>query len=224
MWALSSRKGRILIGASASLALAAAVLALASAGTPASAGPGQRSSELAAIRDTFASAENVYEAMFAPPPAHPMPKAALEDNAGVTPVATLDRTRRHALLTTAMQTTIESRGLAALAQVYTPAMVRSRYRILAGVVGTLSSGQDLLGGGGATVVKYLNQSIGQSSAVITAAVRQWTRIGYVNPQTGKVSWQTNHAIVIVTDSLQRTGSSKWLVSSRTWQYAPGQGP
>jgi hypothetical protein len=153
-----------------------------------------------------------------------MAKAALEDNANVTPIATLDATGHHALLTTALRAVIESRGLAALAQVYTPAMVRSRYRILAGVVGTLSSGQDLLGGGGAAVVKYLRQSVSPSSAVITAAVRQWTRIGYVNPQTGKVSWQINHAIVIVTDSLQRTSSGKWLVSNRTWQYAPGQGP
>ena len=123
-----------------------------------------------------------------------------------------------------MQATIESRGLAALAEVYTPAMVRSRYEILAGVVRTLLSGQDLLGGGGASVVKYMSESINQSTATITAAVRQWTRIGYVNPQTGKVFWQVNQAIVIVTDSLQRSDSGIWLVSNRTWQYAPGQGP
>lgn len=224
MRALRSRTARILISALASIALVITVTVLASAGTLANGAPSRGNSELVAIRNTVASAENVYEAMFAPPPARPMPKTALQDNARVAPVATLDQTGHHALLTSAMQATIENRGLAALAQVYTPAMVRSRYRILAGVVRTLSSGQDLLGGGGASIVKYLRASISQSSAVVTAAVRQWTRIGYVNPQTGKAFWQTNHAIVIVTDSLQRTGSDKWLVSSRTWQYAPGQGP
>ena len=222
MKTLRSRRIKVLLSATASFALVIAVVALAVAARPGRGANG--SSQTANVQAAVARAEDVYEAMFAPPPARPLANTALEDNAKITPLATLDRTGRHALVTSAQQTTIETRGMAALAQVYTPAMVRSRYRILSGVVGTLSSGQDLLGGGGASVVKYTSESIGQATATVTASVRQWTRIGYVNPQTGKVHWQINRATVIVTDKLKRTASGTWLVSARTWHYAPGQGP
>jgi len=122
------------------------------------------------------------------------------------------------------QATIEHRGMAALQQVFTPAMARHEYKILAGVVGTASSGQDLLGGGGASVVKYLHESINGSQARIQAAVQQWSRIGYVNPQSGKQYWQVNRAIVLVDDALVQSQGGSWLVASRSWNYAPGQGP
>jgi hypothetical protein len=179
---------------------------------------------LVAVNGVFARAEGTYEAMFAPPPPAGTAVSALDDNMAVAPRATLDSTGRHAYLSGADQATIERRGLAELQQVFTPAMVRHEYKILAGVVGTQSSGQDLLGGGGASVVKYLGESINGSNAHIRADVQQWSRIGYVNPQSGRLHWQVNHAIVIVNAVLLRTQGGNWLVESRSWNYAPGQGP
>jgi hypothetical protein len=105
-----------------------------------------------------------------------------------------------------------------------PRATRREYKVLAGVVGTESSGQDLLGGGGASIVRYLHESINGSQAHIRAAVKQWSRIGYVNPKSGKQHWQVNHAIVLVNVALVRSQRGNWLVASRSWNYAPGQGP
>jgi hypothetical protein len=74
------------------------------------------------------------------------------------------------------------------------------------------------------VVKYLDESIHGSRAHVRADVRQWSRIGYVNPNSGRVHWQVNHAIVIISDTLIRSQRGSWLVESRSWRYAPGQGP
>jgi len=179
---------------------------------------------LGTVNAAFARAEDTYEAMFAPPPPTGTAMRALDDNMATAPRATLDSTGRHAYLSAADQATIEHRGMAALQQVFTPAMARHEYKILAGVVGTASSGQDLLGGGGASVVKYLHESINGSQARIQAAVQQWSRIGYVNPQSGKQYWQVNRAIVLVDDALVQSQGGSWLVASRSWNYAPGQGP
>jgi hypothetical protein len=179
--------------------------------------------ELNAMKAVFARSEDTYEAIFAPPPATKMATSALEDNMTIAPAATLDKTGKHAFLSKSAQSTIESRAHAALNQVFTPAMAGKESRIVAGVVNTMSLGQDLLGGGGASVVKYGSESITGNTAAITASVKQWSRIGYVNPATGKVYWQTNRAIVIVKDSLAYTAGT-WRVASRTWDYAPGQGP
>jgi hypothetical protein len=150
--------------------------------------------------------------------------SALEDNMAIAPRAMLDSTGRHAYLSLEDQATIERRGIAALLQVFTPAMAQHEYTILAGVVATESSGQELLGGGGASVVKYLYESINGSRANIRAAVQQWSRIGYVNPQSGKQYWQVNRAIVLVDAGLVQSQGGSWLVASRSWNYAPGQGP
>jgi hypothetical protein len=179
--------------------------------------------ELNVMKAVFAQSEDTYEAMFAPPPATKMAMTAVEDNMTIAPAATLDKTGKHAFLSKAAQSTIESRALAALNQAFTPAMAGKESRIVVGVVSTISSGQDLLGGGGASVVKYQSESITGNTAAITASVKQWSRIGYVNPVTGKVYWQINRAIVIVKDSLAYTAGT-WKVASRTWDYAPGQGP
>jgi len=186
--------------------------------------PASVAAALPAIHQAVAGAEDAYEAIFAPPPTGVMAKTALEDNPAVTPAATLDRTGRHALLTSADADLIESRGLAALSQVYTPAMASHIGQILTGVVGTVSSGQDLLGGGGASVVTYKTESINGSTAQVTASVAQWSRIGYVDATTGAQHWQINRAIVIVTDTLARNASGQWQVAGRSWTYAPGQGP
>ncbi len=179
---------------------------------------------LAAVNAAFAQAEDTYEAMFAPPPPPGTPISALENNMATAPRAMLDSTGRHAYLSGADQATIKSRGMAALLQVFTPAMARQEYNLLAGVVGTASSGQDLLGGGGASVVRYLDEVIDGSQARIQAAIKQWSRIGYVNPQSGKQYWQVNHAIVLVNVTLVRSQQGNWLVASRSWNYAPGRGP
>lgn len=180
--------------------------------------------DVRALNTAFSRAEDTYEAMFAPPPTHKIAATALQDNMAVPAMATLDSTGRHAYLTRADKVTIESRAMAELEQVFTPAMVRREYKIVVGVVGTVSSGQDLLGGGGASVVRFLDESIKGSTGSIQADVKQWSRIGYVNPQTGKLRWQVNHAIVIVKDLLVKSSSGNWLVVSRSWKYAPGQGP
>ena len=216
------RKVAIIVVTGAGLALAASA-AFAGPGRPAN-GSASTGAQLSAVQHAFAQAEDVYEAMFAPPPATRMAASALEDNLAVAPVATLDRTGHRALLTATDQNVIESRGITALSNVYAPALADRMYKILVGVVGTISSGQDLLGGGGASVVKYQSESISGSTAKITASVAQWSRIGYVDPQTGVQHWQVNRAIVIVHDTLQRTASGQWQVTSRVWQYAPGQGP
>ena len=179
--------------------------------------------ELNAMEAVFARSEDTYEAMFAPPPVTRMATTTLEDNVTIAPAATLDKTGKHAFLSRSAQSTIESRALAALDQVFTPTMAGKESRIVVGVVNTVSSGQDLLGGGGASVVKYGSETITGNTAAITASVKQWSRIGYVNPVTGKIYWQTNRAIVIVKDSFAYTAGS-WQVASRTWDYAPGQGP
>ena len=179
--------------------------------------------ELNAMEAVFAQSEDTYEAIFAPPPATKMATTALEDNMTIAPAATLDKTGKHAFLSKSAQSTIESRALAALNQVFTPAMAGKESRIVVGVVNTMSSGQDLLGGGGASVGKYGSESITGNTAAITASVKQLSRIGYANPVTGKVYWQTNRAIVIVKDSLAYTAGT-WRVADRTWDYAPGQGP
>jgi hypothetical protein len=179
---------------------------------------------LGAVNAAFARAEDTYEAMFAPPPAPGTSISALQDNMAIAPRPMLDSTGRHAYLSGADQATIKHRGMVALLQVFTPAIVQREYDILAGVVGTQSSGQDLLGGGGASVVRYLAESINGSQASIRAAVKQWNRIGYVNPISGKQHWQVNRAIVLVDVTLVRSQRGSWLVASRSWNYAPGQGP
>src|ERR1700730_13715920 len=110
--------------------------------------------------------------------------------------------------------------MAALTQAFTPAMAQREYSILVGVVGTPSSRQDLLGGGGASVVNYVDESINGSQASVWAAVQQWTRIGYVNPQSGNQYWQVNRATVLVDASLVQSQAGNWLVASRSWNYAP----
>jgi len=179
---------------------------------------------LADVNAVFARSEDTYEAMFAPIPAPGTAVTVLEDNIGIAPRAMVDSTGRHAYLSAADQATIERRGMAALTQVFTPTMAQREYSILVGVVGTSSSGQDLLGGGGASVVNYVDESINGSQASVRAAVQQWTRIGYVNPQSGKQYWQVNRAIVLVDASLVQSQGGNWLVASRSWNYAPGQGP
>ena len=142
--------------------------------------------ELNAMEAVFARSEDTYEAMFAPPPVTRMATTTLEDNVTIAPAATLDKTGKHAFLSRSAQSTIESRALAALDQVFTPSMAGKKSRIVVGVVNTVSSGQDLLGGGGASVVKYGSETITGNTAAITASVKQWSRIGYVNPVTGKI--------------------------------------
>lgn len=179
---------------------------------------------LGAVNASFARAEDTYEAMFAPPPPSGTAISALEDNRAVAPRAMVDSTGHHAYLSAVDQGTIERRGMAALLQVFAPVLAQREYNILVGVVGTESSGQELLGGGGASVVKYLDESINGSKASIRAAVQQWSRIGYVNPQSGRQYWQVNRAIVLVNAALLQSKGGKWLVASRSWDYAPGQGP
>ena len=179
---------------------------------------------LGAVNAAFARAEDTYEAMFAPPPRPGTPISALEDNMAIAPRAMLDTTGRHAYLSGADQAAIKRRGMVALLPVFTPTMARREYKVLTGVVGTASSGQDLLGGGGASVVRYLDESINGSQARIRAAVKQWSRIGYVNPKSGKQYWQVNRAIVLVNVALVQSLHGNWQVASRSWNYAPGQGP
>ena len=176
------------------------------------------------VNTAFARAEDTYEAMFAPPPATAIPVTALEDNMAIAPRAMLDSTGLHAYLSTADQATIERRGMAALLQIFTSDMAQREYAILVGVVGTESSGQDLLGGGGASVVNYADESINGAQASVQASVQQWSRIGYVNPQSGTQYWQVNRAVVIVNAQLTQSQGGNWLVASRSWNYAPGQGP
>ena len=73
-------------------------------------------------------------------------------------------------------------------------------------------------------MNYVDESINGSQVSVRAAVQQWTRIGYVNPQSGNQYWQVNRATVLVDASLVQSQAGNWLVASRSWNYAPGQGP
>lgn len=178
----------------------------------------------------MALAENTYEAVLAPPTAE-IPATlrasapdALPDLSSAPPAPTLDPTGRHAYITATGQADITARATAAISDAFTGAYATQYEQTVQGVVSTLSSGQELLGGGGATVQKYLSATVQGANEVVVALVNQWSRIGSVGADTGEVRWQVNRNTVQVTDTLTKTAAGVWKVADRSWTYLPGNEP
>jgi hypothetical protein len=188
-----------------------------------------------AIESTVAGAEVAYEAMGspAPLPGSTMSQAAvartfaglpkMNDDRTVAPHAFLDSTGRHAYLSPSELATTVSNDQVVLTHFYGPTLEQRYLTVSTNVADAETSGQDLFGGGGATILEYQSVAVTGTTATVTATVAQWSTIGSVNATTGAVTWQTNQANVRVDETLT-DGTTGWLVTARTWQYLPGQGP
>ncbi len=198
------------------------------------------------VQATVASAENLYEAVSAPPEnvgsntastdSGPRPSPStlgggsaslpfpLRDDPNGQPVAMLSPTGDHAGLSTAEGQEMMAEATADLGSVYDAALVKTYSSLVGTDVKIQSAGQMVFGSAGATVVNVVSTTLStdNASAAELAVVSQWVDVGNVS-SSGEVEWALHHAYIDVKDTLVNT-DGKWLVSARHWRYAQGNGP
>jgi hypothetical protein len=95
-----------------------------------------------------------------------------------------------------------------------------------GVTATGAPGQPvpshpvLAGGGGVDVTKFRSVKVSGSTAVVSARVRSWLRLGYVDPDSGVVTWQLAEGDEQMDTTLKRDPTGHWKV---TGQHLQGGG-
>jgi hypothetical protein len=181
----------------------------------------------AEIATAVRRAEAVYEEVLAPVHEEGQEIDALSglpDLEAREPTPAVDLSGRHSFLSVEDQRVLTARADDAIGSAFGESYA-DRYRaIVHGVIRSAASGQELLGGGGASVRSFLRYSLdGRSESTVVAQVDQWSRTGVVSAETGAVRWSVARATVEVTDRLERFGDG-WRVVDRSWRYLPGEGP
>jgi hypothetical protein len=118
---------------------------------------------------------------------------------------------------------MRSNAANALNRLFTPETAKSMAQIVERAIKGETGGSFIESAGGASVKSFDSTTITGNTAVVTATVTQWDTVGQIQPD-GSVRWATPQADVNVADNLVREASGTWRVATRTWSYAPGQGP
>jgi hypothetical protein len=178
-------------------AVTATVAALAGCGSRA-----PSSAQLAPIQRAFESAAEAYQALPYPPP---QPR-------GQPPVQASAAFRTSQLVTCRR----------VLAADFTPAEARRQYSVILHKVGLEARPNYVYLGGGARTLSFSSVTIDGSKATVHANVTMWARAAFL--QDGK--WSTIHPVngMAVTETLVKTSSHRWLVSSFSWSFINGEGP
>lgn len=196
-----------------------------STGSSATAAFAAQGTEERSIQDVIAEAEDVYQAMGAPPRRGPLgePTSALSNQRGASAVARVDAEGKRAYLSPAEVAMMRSNASAALTRLFTPTLATSMLAVVDRAISMQSGGNFVVGGGGANLKSFDSLAINGDKAQVRATVTHWSLVGQLQPD-GSVRWARPENDLVVDLKLVRQGPHQWLISDRNWDFAPGQSP
>lgn len=191
--------------------LIAGVVSYLISATPAVAGTGttrsailQDTSQLTAVRATFANAMLARQQLGVPVPA-----ASGAAAAGVPTAA-----QQHQSLVT---------GQASLARYFSPAAASQQMAALNNVITAERNPQFRMLGAGVSNIQYVNVAVAGSTATVQADVTTWSRFELQQLQ-GQWAIAEPSNVLMVTATLAESSNGKWTVTSLQWDFAPGSQP
>ena len=82
----------------------------------------------------------------------------------------------------------------------------------------------LTGSAGATIVSFSNEVVNGSTATISAIVNAWQQMASINSQGHIGKWFVAQNEISANYVLAETSNGNWEITSRTWEFLPGQTP
>jgi hypothetical protein len=176
------------------------------------------------VQSVVAQAENVYEAMVAPPKrdANGNSTSHFSDDRAASPYAHVDAAG-HAFLDPSWAGAMRSNAANALLGLFTPTLAVTMRGIVDHAIAMETGGQFVESGGGAAVKSFDSVSVNGDTATVKATVTQWDVVGQVQDD-GTFRWANPNADIVVTDTLTKAATGAWVISARDWDWAPGNTP